>query len=724
MSMKHLLKSLSPIPSNGVSPAMASCRSLFGPLRRIVSGLLMVIAALVTLAPPAHAAVLTLGVSVTNVSCNGGSNGVASVTPSGGTPPYTYSWSHSASNLSVVTGLSAATYRVTVIDAVSALATSLITISQPTVLSASTSVTHVAINGGSTGAATVFANGGTPSYRYSWSPYGGSSSTATGLSAGTYTVTVTDANDCTLSRSVTIVQPPVLSASISATQASAAGASDASATVTASGGWTPYTYSWSPSGGTAATATGLVAGAYSVTVTDGGGAQVTQSVTITAAKANQAVLAMNASTITPAYGSTVTLGTTGGSGSGALTYASNSANCTVSGATLTAASVGSCTITATKAEDANYLAATATLGITVGQASQAITFGAAPTIIVGATGTVHATGGLSGNAIVYASATPAACTVNSGTGVVTGVAAGSNNCTISADQAGNANYSAAPRASQTFSIGAPPVVAPTITSLLVTYVGIAAPAQVANLTTDEGLAFMADMAALLANALGQPLQVLGQNALGTVTLDGFNGGRLAFVPGNYQGGGDSRANGIYPLGDGRYQVVRNGQSLTIAPALVRMDQLLALLPGVSARQADNGVLIATINGVTHVVQPGVQVQRDVATGNARLVMGSDGYWHFIDALGNNQVLYPAFADAEALRNALWTLDTGATSAIQLDGTASILFQGRGYTLVPDLILSSVPTERLGQSVWFEGAARYRMVGNQPAGMAQGVTVKP
>jgi hypothetical protein len=145
---------------------------------------------------------------------------------------------------------------------------------------------------------------------------------------------------------------------------------------------------------------------------------------------------------------------------------------------------------------------------------------------------------------------------------------------------------------------------------------------------------------------------------------------------------------------------------------------------VSARQADNGVLIATFNGVTLVVQPGVQVQRDPATGHAQLVMGSDGYWHFIDAQGNNQVLYPAFADPVALRNALRTLDAGATSAIQLDGTAAILLQGQRYTLVPDLTLSSVPAERLGQSVWPEGTVRYRVVSNQPTGMAQGVTVKP
>src|SRR5688572_25573483 len=54
-----------------------------------------------------------------------------------------------------------------------------------------------------------------------------------------------------------------------------------SASVVASGGAPAYSYSWSPSGGTAASATGLVAGTYTVTVTDANGCSKTESVTIT-----------------------------------------------------------------------------------------------------------------------------------------------------------------------------------------------------------------------------------------------------------------------------------------------------------------------------------------------------------------------------------------------------------------------------------------------------------
>ena len=80
--------------------------------------------------------------------------------------------------------------------------------------------------------------------------------------------------------------------------------------------------------------------------------------------------------------------------------------------------------------------------------SQAITFGSAPPVSVGGTGTVSATGGASGNPVTFTSTTPGICKVSGST--VTGVSAGA--CTIAANQAGNANYNAASQATQTFSV--------------------------------------------------------------------------------------------------------------------------------------------------------------------------------------------------------------------------------------------------------------------------------
>jgi hypothetical protein len=86
--------------------------------------------------------------------------------------------------------------------------------------------------------------------------------------------------------------------------------------------------------------------------------------------------------------------------------------------------------------------------ITVGKLSQTITFGAAPAVIVGGTGTVSATA-TSGLAVTFSSLTTGVCTISGGT--VTGVTAGT--CTIAANQSGNANYNAAPEVTQNITVG-------------------------------------------------------------------------------------------------------------------------------------------------------------------------------------------------------------------------------------------------------------------------------
>ncbi|MEO7978604.1 T9SS type A sorting domain-containing protein, partial [Flavobacterium sp.] len=120
-----------------------------------------------------------------------------------------------------------------------------------------------------------------------------------GLTAGSYTVTVTDANGCTATRNYTITQPTAINtATGSQTNVSCNGGSNGSASVTPSGGTPGYTYSWSPSGGTAATATGLTAGSYTVTVTDANGCTATRNYTITEPAAIDATTTLIGSTIT------------------------------------------------------------------------------------------------------------------------------------------------------------------------------------------------------------------------------------------------------------------------------------------------------------------------------------------------------------------------------------------------------------------------------------------
>ena len=226
--------------------------------------------------PTPLVAAITLGA---NVSCNGGNDGSATASATGGTAPYTFAWSNGATT-ATVTGLTAGTYTVTVTDANLCDDTETITITEPAVLVASIALgNNVLCNGGNDGSATVSATGGTTAYSFAWSN-GATTAAVTGLAAGTYTVTVTDANLCTDTETITITEPTPLVASIlSSSNISCFGLFDGSATASAAGGTAPYTYAWSFGGSTAA-ATGLGAGTYIVTVTDANLCTDTSSVSI------------------------------------------------------------------------------------------------------------------------------------------------------------------------------------------------------------------------------------------------------------------------------------------------------------------------------------------------------------------------------------------------------------------------------------------------------------
>lgn len=219
--------------------------------------------------------------SQTNVTCFGANNGTASVTPSGGTPGYTYFWAPSGGSASAAVGLAPGSYTVTVTDANGCQATHIFNITQPPALVLGASQTNANCYGG-TGSASVIVSGGTPGYTYSWSPFGGTGPNATGLTAGTYTCTVTDANGCTAQQVFTITQPSSgMTLGAASNNVSCFGGNNGFASVIVMGGTPGYTYSWSPSGGTGSNATGLTAGTYTCTVTDANGCTAQQVFTIT-----------------------------------------------------------------------------------------------------------------------------------------------------------------------------------------------------------------------------------------------------------------------------------------------------------------------------------------------------------------------------------------------------------------------------------------------------------
>ncbi|MEZ4721512.1 MAG: T9SS type A sorting domain-containing protein [Flavobacteriales bacterium] len=218
-------------------------------------------------------------VSTSNVLCNGGNNGVAIAGGSGGTGAYSYLWNNAVTS-SANTSLTSGTYTVTLSDANGCTDQESVTITQPSALTVSISVANgISCFNGANGSMMASAGGGTSTYGYLWST-GASGNTTTGLSAGNYSVTVTDANGCTVQNSSNITQPAALVASITnQNNVSCAGGSDGAILATQVGGTTPYGYLWS-NGTTSSANSGLVAGTYTVTITDNNGCVDTEQITV------------------------------------------------------------------------------------------------------------------------------------------------------------------------------------------------------------------------------------------------------------------------------------------------------------------------------------------------------------------------------------------------------------------------------------------------------------
>ncbi len=136
--------------------------------------------------------------STTDVSCYNGNDGSIDVTVSGGTAPFSFNWNgpngYSSTNEDI-SGIYAGTYQVTVTDNNGCTASTAVTISQPSQLDMTSSITHEQCPGYANGSIDISVSGGTPPYSYSWSN-GSTTEDISGLSQGVYYVTVTDDNNC------------------------------------------------------------------------------------------------------------------------------------------------------------------------------------------------------------------------------------------------------------------------------------------------------------------------------------------------------------------------------------------------------------------------------------------------------------------------------------------------------------------------------------------------
>lgn len=205
--------------------------------------------------------------AIQQVQCYGGQNGYVNIDITSGTAPFTFHWSNGAVTQNI-TNVSAGIYTVTVTDVQLCSKTESFEITQPSTPLAGTVnvITPIHCFGGTEGSLEAVVVGGTPSYSYYWSN-GVTSPVNADIPAGSYTLTITDAAGCTHSSNYMLDQPPVLSLTGMVTNTSCMNGAGGSISITPAGGTAPFHFIWS-NGSNAQNLQGLIAGLYTITVTD------------------------------------------------------------------------------------------------------------------------------------------------------------------------------------------------------------------------------------------------------------------------------------------------------------------------------------------------------------------------------------------------------------------------------------------------------------------------
>ncbi|MDB4074865.1 gliding motility-associated C-terminal domain-containing protein [Crocinitomicaceae bacterium] len=228
---------------------------------------------------------LTLSSAAIDVACNSDFTGSIDLTTLGGTAGYTYQWS---TGLGIVlpytsediVNIPADNYTVLVTDFRGCEETITQLVDEPIApLSDGPVLVDILCFGDITGSINPNISGGTASYSYLWSN-GFTGPIATGLASGVYSLTVTDGAGCADTYTYTLSQPSApLSLTLSGENILCFGDATGSTSSEVAGGTPGYSFLWSNTG-TSSSISNLIAGNYSLTITDSNGCSINDDITL------------------------------------------------------------------------------------------------------------------------------------------------------------------------------------------------------------------------------------------------------------------------------------------------------------------------------------------------------------------------------------------------------------------------------------------------------------
>ncbi len=227
--------------------------------------------------------------TVGEVLCFGEATGTITTAVTGGTAPYSFSWTGPdgfTSSDPNPAGLAAGIYDLTITDFNNCQGNFSVEVTQLDEITWTETIVDASCFGFSDGSISLEIQGGTPTYTFGWVGPNGFTSTdedIANLEAGTYDLTITDSNDCVVSTSFEVGEPSVLSIDATVSDALCAGDSNGAISIIPSGGTANYSFDWAGPNGFTSTdqdISGLEAGDYTLTLTDAQSCVLVETYTI------------------------------------------------------------------------------------------------------------------------------------------------------------------------------------------------------------------------------------------------------------------------------------------------------------------------------------------------------------------------------------------------------------------------------------------------------------